>query len=174
MKKLLIFLLLVTSITVTSQNFAYIERDSILNSQPAYKINLTAIDSLKQVYVKQVQEERNNWNSAITAVLSTYNVQENENIDTVKERMNDVDKSKLELLLDEEKLLTKKAKNFDLQLQTKYNETVQPIINKINSTIENYAKKEKIDVVYTIEELSPALAYINKSKNITTAIIKLL
>ena len=52
-----------------------------------------------------------------------------------------------------------------------YDSDVQPLINKVTMSIEQYAKLNKIDVVYVIEQLSPAIAYIDKRKNITRKII---
>jgi Skp family chaperone for outer membrane proteins len=57
-------------------------------------------------------------------------------------------------------------------IETMYEHKVQPILNRINQIIEDYAKAKNIKVVFTLENISPALAYIDKGVNITDEIIK--
>jgi Skp family chaperone for outer membrane proteins len=52
-----------------------------------------------------------------------------------------------------------------------YRNEIQPIVNRVNTAITNYAKKNKLDGVYILENISSSLAYINKERIVTQAII---
>ena len=88
--------------------------------------------------------------------------------------MNVNDVSKLELILEEDKFIEKKVKNYELLLSTEYKTLVQPILDKVNSAISTYATKNKLDAVYILEQMRPALAYMNKNKDVTQVIIQAL
>jgi Skp family chaperone for outer membrane proteins len=77
-------------------------------------------------------------------------------------------------LIDEDKLIDKKANNFEMVLNSDYKANVQPILDRVNKAIAIYATKNKIDVVYILEQIRPALAYFDAKKDITTIIIKAL
>ena len=78
------------------------------------------------------------------------------------------------MLIDEDKLIDKKANNFEMVLNSDYKANVQPILDRVNKAIAIYATKNKIDVVYILEQIRPALAYFDAKKDITTIIIKAL
>jgi Skp family chaperone for outer membrane proteins len=69
-------------------------------------------------------------------------------------------------------LLTKASSNYNLVLTTIYEQKVQPILTKIKTVIENYAKANGIKIVFTLEKIAPGLAYIDKGINITEEIVK--
>ncbi len=77
-------------------------------------------------------------------------------------------------MIDEDKLIDKKANNFEMVLNSDYKANVQPILDRVNKAIAIYATKNKIDVVYILEQIRPALAYFDAKKDITTIIIKAL
>lgn len=159
---------------LSAQNVAFVSQDSILASIPDYKMNLAKIDSLKNVYRAEIKEAKDKVNDKLEIILASYMVQQNEDLETLKKRMTANDVSKLELLLEEDKFIEKKVKNFDLLLSSEYAATVQPIIDKVNNTIENYAVKNKLYAVYILEQMRPALAYYDRKKDITQLIIKTL
>jgi Skp family chaperone for outer membrane proteins len=174
MKTKLVIFSLLYSMVLSAQNFAYIQQDSILKSVSNYEKTLISIDSVSKSYQKEIKTMQEEWNIKVGLLLKPYNVKENENIDSVKSRMTAIDTTKLSILLDEDKIFIKRAKSYDEIVKQKYQTEVQPILNRVNNAITTYAKKNKIDVVYVIENLRPALAYIDKKKNITGVIITML
>lgn len=155
-----------------AQNVSYVHLDSIFSAIPNYKSNVMKIDSIGKEYQKEIKSTKEQWESKLNTLLKPYNVKENEDINLIKSRMSTIDTSKLSILVDEDKLISKRAQNYDLMLKTMYDSDVKPLINKVTICIEQYAKLNKIDVVYVIEQLSPAIAYIDKRKNITKKIIE--
>lgn len=85
--------------------------------------------------------------------------------------MNGMDTVKLNLLLDEEKSLKKKEESYNYMLNFTYRNEIQPILNRVNNAISSYAKKNKLDGVYILENISSTMAYINEDQIITQAII---
>lgn len=69
-------------------------------------------------------------------------------------------------------MVEKASKNYDLMIKTIYEQKVQPLLDNVNRTIEEYAKANNIIIVYTLENISPALAYIDKGIDITDEINK--
>lgn len=171
MKTKITSILFLVSISIYCQNCAYIHQDSILASLPNYKMNMIKIDSISKVYQNEIKTAKEEWNSKLADLLKPYNVKEKETIDIIKKRMTAIDTSKLSIMIDEDKLLNKRAQNYDLMLSTLYKSDVQPLLDKVNSAVETYAKTNKIDIVYILEQLRPALAYVDRRKNITKKII---
>jgi Skp family chaperone for outer membrane proteins len=145
--------------------------DSIFSALPNYKSNVVKIDSISKEYQKEIKTAKEQWESKFNSLLKPYDVKQNEDLALLKTRMTSVDTSRLSILIDEDKLIAKRAQNYDLMLKTMYDNDVQPLITKVSKTIEDYAKLNKIDVVYVIEQLNPAVAYIDRRKNITKKII---
>ena len=85
--------------------------------------------------------------------------------------MKSSDTIRLNILLNEEKTLKAKEKSYNDLLVSEYQKDVQPILNKIDNAISNYAIKNKIDFIYDINTMSPALVYVNRKKNVTKQII---
>jgi Skp family chaperone for outer membrane proteins len=154
-----------------AQNISYVHLDSIFSALPNYKSNVVKIDSISKEYQKEIKTAKEQWESKFNSLLKPYDVKQNEDFALLKARMTSVDTSRLSILIDEDKLITKRAQNYDLMLKTMYDNDVQPLITKVSKTIEDYAKLNKIDVVYVIEQLNPAVAYIDRRKNITKKII---
>lgn len=157
---------------IYAQNVSYVHLDSIFSALPNYKSNVMKIDSIGKEYQKEIKSTKEQWETKLNTLLKPYNVKQNEDINQIKARMSTIDTSKLSILIDEDKLISKRAQNYDLMLKTMYDSDVQPLVKKVTMTIEQYAKLNKIDVVYVIEQLSPAIAYIDKRKNITKKIIE--
>ena len=121
-----------------------------------------------------MQEAQTQLNTKLETLLKPYNFGKEMKIEEVKNKLKESDKDKLELYVKENELITKSSKNYDLMLQTLYEQKVQPILTKINTAIENYAKAKGIKVVYNLEKISPALVYIDKGINITEEIVKII
>jgi Skp family chaperone for outer membrane proteins len=171
MKTKFILLFGLISISLFSQNSAYVHQDSILGSLPNYNKKMVSLDSIGKGYQNEIKSAKVQWNSKLADLLKPYNIKENEDIKMVKTRMSAIDTSKLEILIDEDKLLSKRAQNYDLMINTLYKNDIKPMLDKVNTVIEEYARLNKLDVIYIIEQIKPMVAYIDKRKNITKKII---
>lgn len=174
MKKVLLIFSLVGFLTATAQKNAYIEQTELLKSLKGYEENVKLVDSTKKVYSQEIQDAQKKLNDKFQALIKNYNVTDKDTDETLKAKLSEVDKSKFELYQEESKLIEKSTKNYDLMLQTLFNQKVQPLLDKLNKSIETYAKNNKIDMVFILENIQPALAYVDKSKNITSEIKKML
>jgi Skp family chaperone for outer membrane proteins len=178
LKQFLFLLVLIPFIVVAQKSktkntnpIAYIEQTKILKSLQNFEQNTKEVDSLKQTYAKEIQENTIALNEKINVLLKPLQLNDTETIETIKAKLKDNDLAKFDLYLQENELIEKASKNYDLMLKTIYEQKVQPLIDKVNVTIEEYAKSNDIKIVLTLENISPALAYIDKGVDITEIII---
>lgn len=172
MKKILFLVLLSISAVSYSQNFAYVQQDSILASIPTYKTSIESIDKASKGYQEEIQKAKAELSDKLQNLLKPYNVKENENLATIKARMSKIDTTSLGIMMEDDKIIQKKAKNYDSNLKLQYQREIQPSLDKVNAAIKSFATKNKIDVIYILEQLRPALAYIDEKKNITKKIVE--
>jgi Skp family chaperone for outer membrane proteins len=151
---------------------AYMYRDSILAVTPGYIPAIKKVDSLKTVYNNEVQTANQQWQGKMNSLLTPYNPTKEETFDAIKKRMNGTDTTQLSLLIKENVFITEKTKTYNQLYQQAFAKEVQAILNKVDAIVSKYAVANKIDFVYMMEELERSIAYINKKKNITQAIIK--
>lgn len=149
---------------------AYVYKDSLLVAAKGYTSKKESLDSIQKVYSEEVQNIRTKAQTAYTALIKPYAPKEGETLEQLKARLNAIDAEKLTLLQEEEKLLETRIKSYNSQLEQQYNRDIKPIMDAIDNTIASYAKKNKIDFVFIMEELAKSLAYVNKGKNITGVI----
>ena len=154
-----------------AQNYGYIHRDSILKSVPNYLPKLQELSSDQKKYSAEVKQGMDDLQRRVSDLLKPYKPVAKESISGIKSRMSDMDTIKLNLLLDEEKSLKKKEESYNYMLNFTYKNEIQPILDKVNDAINNYAKKNKLDGVYILENMSNTLAYINEDRVITQDII---
>lgn len=159
---------------VSAQNIAYVSQERILETLPKFKENSIRIDSLKKAYLEDIKLAKEKVSVDFQRLLANYKVTNKETLEEIKKRMNKSDLSKLEIIEEEDKLIDKRTKNYEVVLNADREATIQPIIDTINKTVSSYATKNKIDMVYILEQISPALAYVDKNKDITAKIIELL
>lgn len=171
MKSIFCLIIFFATLFSNAQNVAYIHQDSILVALPNYKKNVSKLDSISKSYQEEIKGAKEKWNEKLAVLLKPYNIKENEDIKTVKSRMSSIDTTSLSILIDEDKIIGKRAQNFDNMINSMFKSEVQPLLDKVNKAIEEYAKKNKIDYVLVIEQIRPALAYIDNRKNITKNII---
>ncbi len=153
-------------------NIVYMYRDSILAVAPGYIPAIKKVDSLKTVYNNEIQTATQQWQGKIDNLLSPYKPTKEETLEAIKKRMSSTDTTQLSLLLKENTFITEKTKTYNQLYQQAFAKEVQSILNKVDTIISNYAMANKIDFVYMMEELERSIAYMNKKKNITQAIIK--
>lgn len=159
------------SFFAAAQNFAYIKQVDVLKALPGYEKNMMKADSLKKSFESDFKKSNEAFSSKLMDLLKKYDVKENENIEAIVARMNELDKAKLEVLKKEEELLKKTEEAYNEQLNDFYKKNVQVSLDKLNVEIEKYAKANKLDAIYIYENLRSALAFIDPKKDITQEII---
>lgn len=146
---------------------AYVEQSKLLKTLSGFEQNTKELDSIKQVYTNEIKENLQQLDGKIKELLKPYQFNENETLESIKSKLKENDLAKLDLYIQESELIDKSSKNYDLMIKTLYNQKVQPLLDKLNAAIEEYAKTNNIQMVYILENISPALAYVNKGINIT-------
>lgn len=173
--KSMLFILLCMPLVTLSQNnlqMAYVEENRLLENLDGYAEQIQSLDSLKQAYAKDVKEKNEKLTLKVQTLLANYDLEENESIESIETKLNETDKDKFSLYIEENELMGKVSENYNKMLVTKYEQTVQPLLKKLNNIIDVYAKKNKINIVHKLESLN--VAYINEDMNITEDILKLL
>lgn len=174
MKKISLLIILFCGSYVFAQNTAFIHRDSILSSVKNYKINLTKVDTLAKRFQKEIELAKAKVKVDFNKIIEVYNPVKDETLEIIKKRMSVSDVTKIDLIVDENALLEKKLKSYNSIVKSEYDQTVSPIIQKVNKILETYALKNKIDTIYIIENIGASIAYINKNKIVTKEIIAML
>lgn len=164
---------MVLGFSAQAQQHAYVYKDSVFVQLKGYTAKNSAINSLKQAYTQEVQTERTKLQDKYAALAKPYNIAEGETIEQLKTRMSAQDSEKLNLLQEEDKLLETRIKSYNKQLETQFKQDIEPYINRVNSAMETYAKKNKVDYIWVMETVKEQLAYVNKSKNITGVIVEM-
>ena len=109
----------------------------------------------------------------VSELLKPYKPSKQESIVGIKARMSGLDTVKLNLLLDEEKSLKKKEESYHYMLNFTYKNEIQPMLDRVNNAISSYAKKNKLDGIYILENISSSMAYIKEENIVTQAIINM-
>ena len=173
MKNLLMFFgFIIFGSALSAQSIAYLRVDTILQELPDYQKYIQENDSLKTYFSEEVETENEKLSNKINNLFKKYNPKEGESVDQVIARFSESDKTTFQLLQKESEMLEEKTKSYNQLLNLNYNENVQPLLDKLNSIVEEYAQKNKFDMVFILEEVGPQLAYINQKKDITLEIIK--
>ncbi len=164
MKKLIFFsFLLLTSLGVSAQKFAYVDTEYILKHLPEYKSSLTQIEGMSQQYQKQVDESF----GEIDRMYKAYQADQVLLTDEMrKRRENDI--------IEKEK----KAKELQrlkfgpegelFQLRTKL---LKPIQEKIATIIGETAKSKFIDFVFDKSSESTMMIYASSNYDISNDVI---
>lgn len=170
-----VFLLAISSsffLSLSSQSIAYLRVDTILQELPGYQKHIQENDSLKNYYSEEVKAENEKLTNRINNLFSKYNPREGESVDQIVARFSESDKTTFLLMQKETEMLEEKTKSYNQLLTLNYNENVQPLLDKLNLVVEECAQKNKLDMVFILEEVGPQLAYVNQKKDITVEIIK--
>lgn len=159
------------SFSAMAQNAAFIYRDSILLSMDDLQKNLTSHNSQINDYKKEINDLQTSHEEKVTSLLSGYQISQQDDLDTIKAKLSEEDQKKFDILVEESEYIQKKAKGYEGLIADNYSKNIQPTFDRVNSTINKYAKSKKIDFVYIMEEQPGRFAYINTKKDITKAII---
>jgi len=172
MKKCVLLVLVLFSAHVFSQKTAYIYTDSVLLSVPDYKVKMVKLDSLRQNYTKEINAGIADVQSRYETLAAPYAPKKNESIQELKKRMSTSDTLRVSLLEKEAIQWQEKRVSYDKLIQTQYNQEIQPMLNKVNAVITEYAKANSLSAVYSFEQLRNLVVYIDPKQNITGVIVK--
>lgn len=171
MKKIILMTCIVFPMFVNAQKTAYLYSDSILSSVPRYGIKVAKLDSLKQSYSKEIETKQTALQQQYEKLVKPYAPKENETLSVLKKRMSAIDTLSLSALVDESALIQKKKTSYDRLLQTSYAQEIQPILDRVNTVIREYAVQNNLSAIYSMEQLRATLVYIDPKQNITSVII---
>ncbi|MBV5281091.1 MAG: OmpH family outer membrane protein [Paludibacter sp.] len=174
MKKLMLLLLIMVSTNVFGQKMTYVYTDSILLSIPEYVKKATTLDSLKQSYQKELEQTKAVLQDYYNKLVIVYKPTEKETLAQLKKRMTPVDTVSLAKLQEENIMLQTKTKDVEARINARYAQDIQPVLDKVKKVLSGYAVKNNIPVIYSMEQITPTLVYIDKRNDITKAIIDLL
>jgi len=172
MKKCVLLVLVLFSAHGFSQKTAYIYTDSVLLSVPDYKVKMVKLDSLRQNYTKEINAGIADVQSRYETLAAPYAPKKNESIQELKKRMSTSDTLRVSLLEKEAIQWQEKRVSYDKLIQTQYNQEIQPMLNKVNAVITEYAKANSLSAVYSFEQLRNLVVYIDPKQNITGVIVK--
>jgi len=172
MKKCVLLVLVLFSAHGFSQKTAYIYTDSVLLSVPDYKVKMVKLDSLRQNYTKEINAGIADVQSRYETLAAPYAPKKNESIQEIKKRMSTSDTLRVSLLEKEAIQWQEKRATYDKLIQTQYNQEIQPMLNKVNAVITDYAKANSLSAVYSFEQLRNLVVYIDPKQNITGVIVK--
>ena len=172
MKKCVLLILVLFSAHVFSQKTAYLYTDSVLLSVPDYKVKMVKLDSVRQNYTKEINAGVAGIQSRYETLTATYAPGKNESIQELKKRMSVSDTLRMSLLEKEAVQWQEKRTTYDKLIQTQYNQEIQPMLNKVNGVITDYARANGLSAVYSFEQLRSALVYIDPKQNITGLIVR--
>jgi len=157
-----------------AQKVAFVNEKEILNSIQAYKPAIEYCDSLDQVYSKDIQTQQENIDAKFNSLMDGKEMSAKITLDELKEKLSDVEKMKLEILIQENALLQKYKEAKQSEFDTIYQEKVGVILERVNKVVSDYCKQNKIDALFKLDTINPALAFYNEKTDVSSAIIKLL
>lgn len=172
MKKNRIFLFFLFSISIiNAQETAFIYESKLLKVTPGYAQALEQMDTLKNQMQKELKTAQALLSTKFTNLVEPYNFSSDTNIEQIQAKLSETDKKKFSLLQEENQLLEKQAKAKEEEYQQIYKEKVGTILENVNKVVKEYCKKNKIDILYKIDVLQPAIAYYDESKEVTQELI---
>jgi Skp family chaperone for outer membrane proteins len=172
MKKMILILCVLCSTHMFGQQIGYVYSDSVLQSIPEYGRNVSKLDSLKKTYNKELEQNRTSLQKRYEALVKGYKPSEKESLPSLKARMSQADTISLGLLLEEDKMIQKKAWSYESMTKLVYARDIQSVLDLVKKTISEYAIKNKLTAVYVMEQIRPTLVYIDSKQDITQAIIE--
>ena len=163
MRSILFFFFLLFTTQVFSQKFGYVNSEFILNSMPEYKEALSEIDNLSKAWEKEV--------SGMYIELEKKEIiLKNEEILLTKEMYEEK-----RIQLDEEwkdaRGYQQKVFGFEGLYFLKKKELIQPIQDILFESIENVAKKNRLQIIFD-KSSEPVLLYTNPIHDYTDYVME--
>lgn len=158
---------------VHAQSVGYLHQDSVLRNVPRYMQVVQDLVQAEQTYNTEIKQEKEAVDTKLQKILQQYKVSEGETIAQLKKRMKANDTLSLNLTLAENAMIDNKRETYATMLQSRYNQELQPLLDKVNDAISTYAKEQKLDAIYILDSMAGQLAYVNEKKVITADIISM-
>jgi Skp family chaperone for outer membrane proteins len=174
MKKVILFGCILISAHVFSQQIAYVNSDSILLSLNEYGRKTLKLDSLKKTYQNELEESKSMLQKRYDKLMKPYNPDKNEQLESIKMRMNPLDTISLSMLMEENALLLKKSNSYNNIIKSIYDRDIQPELNLVKQIISEYAVNNNLIFIYNIEQLAPSLVFCDPKRNVTKSIIEMI
>jgi len=171
--KLILIVCVLASLRVSAQQIAYVSTDSILLSCPRYVASASRLDSMKQRYQKELEQDKVQLQGRIDKLMKPYNKTDNETLAMLKQRMAPMDTARLSDLMEENTMLQNKIKRYDNLLKSLYAQDIQPQLEQVTKVISDYAVKNNLAAIYSLEQVRTSLVYIDKKRDVTQAIVEL-
>jgi Skp family chaperone for outer membrane proteins len=162
------------SLQSNAQKIAFVNETDVLNSIQGYQSAKEYCDSLNKVYSMDIQSQQETIEAKYNALLLGKKLSPNITIEELKEKMSDIEKMKLEILIQENSLLQKYKESKQSEFDKVYQEKVGVIVERVNKVMADYCKQNKIDALFKIDTISPALAFYNEKTDVSSVIINLL
>lgn len=141
MKKVILLICMLSSLNIFGQQIAYIYSDSILMTLPEYSKKTAKLDSLKQYFRKELERNKNALKIQFDRLLKPYSPKEEETLLSLKQRMSPTDTISLAVLLNENRILQNKTKNYKTLVKSIYASEIQLVLYFVKKTISDYATK---------------------------------
>ncbi|WP_294307156.1 OmpH family outer membrane protein [uncultured Chryseobacterium sp.] len=169
----LFFLLFFLPAVCTAQSSAVISRTALFSQLKGYAARQAAADTLRMQLSREVQQQEAGLQKKYRELLDSYKPVQNESQEALYARMNQTDQEKFKLLQEERKLQETRIKSFSSQLDALYAKDLKPYTVAVAAALQQYAGKNKIDMVWYLEDIAKALPYYSKEKDITAAIAEM-
>lgn len=173
LKLYLLFICFFSFTTTNAQKTAFINEAKLLKATSGYELAVSQMDTLKLQMQTELQEAQNMLSNKVNSLFKSYNFSNSETSEQIQAKLSETDKKKFNLLQEENQLLEKQAKAKEEEYQQIYKDKVGTILDKVNKVVKEYCIKNKIEILYKVDVLQPAIAYYDKSKDVTEAIIVL-
>ncbi|WP_294311385.1 OmpH family outer membrane protein [uncultured Chryseobacterium sp.] len=170
MKLFISVLLLFYASSAGAQTAAFISKEKLYPALKGYSAKQASLDTLKVKLYREVRQEEQGLQKKYQAIINPYAPGQNETLEELQTRMSKPDTERLKLLQEEQKLHESRIISYNNQITDQYNRDLKAYVETANKEIEVYARKNKIDMVWYLEDIKMALPYYNNAKNITAVI----
>ncbi|KXH83510.1 OmpH family outer membrane protein [Chryseobacterium kwangjuense] len=169
--KYTVFIFILFANVLNAQNIAFANRTEILKSIPKYEESLKSIEEQNQKYSEEIKSLQEKLNENLKELTKGYSLEGVSDINQLKSILKDSDSLKFNLILQEKEFVEKKQEAYNNLLQSDYNRTIVPILDKVDVVINNFAIRKKYIAIYDFNTTSGDLIYLDKSKDVTKEII---
>lgn len=171
MKRKIILVFLFVNAFVFAQKTSFINETKLLRATSGYEKAVAQMDTLKLQMQAEIKATQTTLATKVNTLFKTYNFSNTDTTEQIQAKLSETDKKKFSLLQEENQLLEKQAKAKEEEYQQIYKEKVGTILENVNKVVKEYCKKNKIDILYKIDVLQPAIAYYDESKEVTQELI---
>lgn len=173
-KFLFVFLFLFVFFDSFSQKSAFINETKLLKATSGYEVAVAQMDTLKLQMQTELKEAQNVLSNKASNLFKAYSFSNAATTEQIQDKLSETDKKKFELLQEEGQLIEKQAKAKEEEYQQIYKQKVGTILERVNTVVKEYCKKNKIDILYKIDVLQLAIAYYDERKDITNSLVELI